>query len=873
MDPVSAVGLASSILTFVDFAWSLLGGAVEIYRSVDGTLDENARLDDVKDDLDSLSDLLGVKPPCKTKAERRIARIAEDCRDDSNTLRDLLAEIAGGKNKRAFWRSLKASWSSIRSRKEIADLKVRLQEYRSEVLLHVTMLLREEQSSLGRGIAKIKDDCSQLRIEFRNQITSTQDEILDAIEALNGSTDEANLTSEFSLVDISKLLLEMQAEIHKTHLQHRVLRQLVYENMNSRAYQIPKAAQDTYKWTVEDGPVEELDQRRHAWQVFLEWLRVGDKILHVSGNAGSGKSTLMKFVSQHERTKEELKAWAASKTLIFCVFYFWNPGSMAQRTLTGLYSSLLFQALTQCPELMEEVFPVQIRRMETSTGDAMVERIQGFDEDDIEEAFNLLLSRASPDNYRLCFFIDGLDECKGNKLQHEDLAKMLQSWANLEAVKLCISSRPYSEFMGPLALPGNRQIQLHELNKSDIRAYCLDRLGKDVDAEKRGKLCRKLVEKVLEQAQGVFLWVHLVIDILLMGFRQHDPDSVLLARLEALPSDLDKLYAKLRESIETDSIQRTRSNRMLLLATHSPGPSNLTAMAFSWLDECDQGGLMNPNFPPASGLDPYSEDEISTRLDHVTKQINGLARGFLQTYTDGPLNEGQTGRLFRIRVQFCHRTARDYLLQTEDRRRAMLRSFPNFENSHLYTRIFLAEVIHGGHSKNPHSLRHIFTPLDQSVRQNADPDLVSKFDLPVQNLEPPRMLRLVQNTLLIPPVEGPAKVSFIAFAAYCGLDRFVLRESTRDITELNETSVSCNILLAALSGEHYNLALALLNLGKGMTQLCGVSENNEQIRYAQTLVPLREVDRSVFGGNEITFAIQGQSEYIEYELDSTAQRL
>lgn len=142
MDPVSAIGLASSVLTFVEFAWNLVGGATEIYRSVDGTLNENARLDDVQDDLDYLSDLLSVQPVCKTRAERKTARVAQECHADSKTLQTLLKEIAGPRNNRAVWRSLKASWMSIRSRKDVAELKTRLQEYRSEILLQVTLLLR-----------------------------------------------------------------------------------------------------------------------------------------------------------------------------------------------------------------------------------------------------------------------------------------------------------------------------------------------------------------------------------------------------------------------------------------------------------------------------------------------------------------------------------------------------------------------------------------------------------------------------------------------------------------------------------------------------------------------------------------------------------
>lgn len=115
---------------------------MEIYRSVDGNLNENPRLDDVQDDLDSLTELLSVQFSCKTRTERKITRLAGDCRADSETLQTLLKEIAGPRNNRALWRSLKASWLSIRRRKDVSDMKDRLQVYRSEALLHVTLLLR-----------------------------------------------------------------------------------------------------------------------------------------------------------------------------------------------------------------------------------------------------------------------------------------------------------------------------------------------------------------------------------------------------------------------------------------------------------------------------------------------------------------------------------------------------------------------------------------------------------------------------------------------------------------------------------------------------------------------------------------------------------
>lgn len=650
--------------------------------------------------------------------------------------------------------------------------------------------------------------------------------ILGAIDTLNKSTCGSKATSETSAADISKMLRTIQDVVDDAHLQHRILRQLVFEDMTSRANQIPKAAKKTYSWAVGDDPLNKGDERRLAWNLFLDWLRAGDKIFHVSGNPGAGKSTLMKFLSQHERAMEELKAWATTKTLISCAFYFWSPGSKAQRTVTGLYRSLLFQALSQCPDLTEEVFPVQFRRMKAFQGDEMVERIQGFDENHIEEAFKLLLSRAVPDEYRLCFFIDGLDEFEGNSLQHEELAKMLQGWVTSGAVKLCVSSRPYPEFTRTFALPEDRQIQLHKLNESDIKAYCLDRLGNDVHAQKRSELCSQLVKEMVRHAQGVFLWVHLVTDILLMGLRQDDPDSVLLARLESLPSDLDKLYTKLREPIEKDRIQKARSDRMLLLAANNPGREDLNAMAFSWLEgqEGDQGGLNNPDFPPASGLDPYSEAEISKRLDHVTKQIDGLARGFLQIITrSSKVPKGHIKSFFSARVQFCHRTARDYLLQTEDRHRAMLNSFPNFESSNLYTRILLAETIHGRRRSDHFPDANILHNFERSFWENVDPDLISKFELAVHKLELARIFNIGRgrDANLI-RLEAP-KISFTAYAAWCGLDRFVLREVARDTWHLKEKSVGCSVLCAAVSNDNFNLALGLLDMGRGLDQLCEMS--------------------------------------------------
>lgn len=43
---------------------------------------------------------------------------------------------------------------------------------------------------------------------------------------------------------------------------------------------------------------------------FLDWVSSSDGIFHVTGKLGSGKSTLMKFLSTHSRTEAGLTKWA-----------------------------------------------------------------------------------------------------------------------------------------------------------------------------------------------------------------------------------------------------------------------------------------------------------------------------------------------------------------------------------------------------------------------------------------------------------------------------------------------------------------------------------------------------------------------------------
>lgn len=142
MDPVSAIGLASAIIAFIDFSWNLVAGTWEIYHSPGGAAAENARLEDVTDDLDSLLKALEADVLVKTRAERNIQRLAENCKEDAKTLKALLEEMKAPGKRRLFWESLKAKWKSILNKEEVVQLKSQLQDSRADIQLNLIAMLR-----------------------------------------------------------------------------------------------------------------------------------------------------------------------------------------------------------------------------------------------------------------------------------------------------------------------------------------------------------------------------------------------------------------------------------------------------------------------------------------------------------------------------------------------------------------------------------------------------------------------------------------------------------------------------------------------------------------------------------------------------------
>jgi hypothetical protein len=64
------------------------------------------------------------------------------------------------------------------------------------------------------------------------------------------------------------------------------------------------------KGEEEEEDQDEDEAKSYARESLLNWLSSGAGIFHVSGKLGSGKSTLMKYLCEHDNTKLLLEKWA-----------------------------------------------------------------------------------------------------------------------------------------------------------------------------------------------------------------------------------------------------------------------------------------------------------------------------------------------------------------------------------------------------------------------------------------------------------------------------------------------------------------------------------------------------------------------------------
>ncbi|KAL9115631.1 MAG: hypothetical protein Q9187_007214, partial [Circinaria calcarea] len=363
----------------------------------------------------------------------------------------------------------------------------------------------------------------------------------------------------------------------------------------------------------------------------------------MTGKAGSGKSTLMRYLYDDQRTKNYLRNWANPSKLVIASCFFWNPGTPMQRSLTGLLLSLLYELLSQCPEWMRAVFPWRWQSYELGILDP-----GPYTNTELLDAFRKLVHEAAASS-KVCFFIDGLDEFEGDDTARTEIVDLFKEISDSPDVKVCVSSRPWLIFEDSFAHCS--KLLLQELTYQDIERYVHSELVKDVRfsklKEEDASGCSRLVEEIVNKAAGVFLWVYLVVRSLLQGLQNEDGIQDLQRRLRLIPADLEEYFKHMMSTLDPFYLEQAKQLfDVAMTAQEHP----LSLLTYSFVLEPD------PDFAIKAKVRMYERAEIDDRHQSMERRLNSRCKDLLEVY-----NADREPLFFSRSVDFLHRTVRDFL--------------------------------------------------------------------------------------------------------------------------------------------------------------------------------------------------------------------
>lgn len=132
MDPVTAIGLASSVVALVEYGGKLLSTGIELYE-VGGTLEEHVFLERTTNRLTELFDRIDQATPA---ASLGLAQLQNDGRKVAKELLDAMGKlkVKGAPSiRKSLWKALKV----VHSKEKSQELVQRLDRLRSECIIHL----------------------------------------------------------------------------------------------------------------------------------------------------------------------------------------------------------------------------------------------------------------------------------------------------------------------------------------------------------------------------------------------------------------------------------------------------------------------------------------------------------------------------------------------------------------------------------------------------------------------------------------------------------------------------------------------------------------------------------------------------------------
>ena len=446
-----------------------------------------------------------------------------------------------------------------------------------------------------------------------------------------------------------------------------ILDALSFPEIKQRFEGIQEAYKKTFQWIFED-----------ASHGFVDWLRCGEGIFWISGKAGSGKSTLMKYIVDHTCTNKHLSQYAKNSKLCVAAFFFHDRGTQIQKSTHGLLRTVLLHTLRQNRSLIQFAFP---EKWAAIMADVSSEGYDAFSltTNALLAAFKRLVQQTLHEVI-ICLFIDGLDEYEG---EDEEIVEIVKSivpsfQGSYVRIKACISSRPYRTFEH--ALQNYKRLEVQKLTTHDIASYTADTLRSYDDEEfmdRDDEMTNSLVSQVVDKASGVFLWVRLVTKSLGEGLRDGDTLPELQLKLAELPPTLESLYAKMFKKITPAHC--TQAAKLFLIMLGALKPLDLLTFSFAeqGFDEAMKSQVRQMTVLQSDAICRNMLKRLGSRCVGLIEVTRNKKRDYEPTYSSNHT------------AQFLHRTVKEFLNSKENLVKSGLQAETNFD---AHTALMAAEV-------------------------------------------------------------------------------------------------------------------------------------------------------------------------------------
>ena len=353
--------------------------------------------------------------------------------------------------------------------------------------------------------------------------------------------------------------------------------------------------------------------------------------------------------------------------------------------------------LSSNPEYMPKAFPSLWEKLGTMSTKERIQLSLEWTAMELQAAFEAFIDAALND-MKICLFIDGMDEFEGD---HMTIIKFFQDLSQRNEgrdVKMCLSSRPWEVFERAFEhkVPN---MKLQDVTYEDMHRYAVDRLVESRTMTKEiggAEAAEKVGAKIVQRADGVFLWARLAVNELFEELRNSPQQEKIGAyqTLSGLPTDLYQLFDKLIFKNQTEAqisqtsvlFQLIRAREIVADFVKNEEANSLTIWEFTF-------ALADNPIPDQ--VEEVSDESVIRWCEPQMKMINQRFSRLVETHEKrdrgnmrarfdmGTSRADIFRRLADSRVTFIHRTVRDWLMYEPGVQEQLLHHSPQPYDPHL----------------------------------------------------------------------------------------------------------------------------------------------------------------------------------------------